>query len=72
MAIDTRDKRFSMASLMGNEILPHPPTSGGMDADSKAERQQWGGYYSGINAIALVILPWYYKFIIDYRRDGYA
>lgn len=69
MAIDTRDKRFSIASLMGMEVLPNPSGSG---ANTKAKRQQFGGYYSGINAASLTLLPWYYGFIISHRRDGYA
>lgn len=48
MAVDTRDKRFSAASLMGLEVMPNP--DGGFG--TAANRQQVGGYYSGIAADA--------------------
>ena len=54
---------------MGMEVLPDPSGSG---ANTKAKRQQFGGYYSGIDAVGLVILPWYYRFVVSHRRDGYA
>jgi len=53
MAIDTRNKRFSIANALGiGDVMPNP--DGGFA--SKADRQQVGGYYSGIDAAAVAVI----------------
>jgi hypothetical protein len=49
MAINTRDRRFSIASLLELEILPNPDGT-----ISAADRLQWLGLYRGIPTSAVV------------------